>query len=59
MNPMMICGRCGGYSRNCTSCLVTAGLFGASGINVSVPPHETSSMKAKITAAFFSIEVRI
>jgi hypothetical protein len=31
----------------------------ASGIHVSVPPHETSSMNAEITAAFFSIEVRI
>ena len=46
MIPISICGRCGGFSRYCTCTLETAGLFGAIGIHVSVPPHEASSMKA-------------
>jgi hypothetical protein len=59
MIPITMCGRCGGFSRYCTCTLETAGLFAAIGIHVSVPAHETSCMKAKITAVFFSIEVRI
>jgi hypothetical protein len=46
MIPISICAHCGGYSRNCTCSRTMAGRFGASGIHVSVLPHDVRMASA-------------